>query len=133
MLQILAMLSQCATPTKCTRGCLLQHRVLKLHNFSVYGDSIPLMVHMHSIYMYMYGTWIPYYIHVCPQCDHFSKINSVISHLHVHVFEWLDLVHSIPAFKTRIIPFLVSSTSSNTNAPVMDIRAMAMYLCRKEI
>ena len=24
------------------RGCLLQYRVLKLHNFSVYGDSIPL-------------------------------------------------------------------------------------------
>ena len=25
------------------RDCLLQYRVLKLHNFSVYGDSIPLM------------------------------------------------------------------------------------------
>ena len=42
MLQILAMLSQNTTPNKCTRACLLQYRVLKLHNFSVYGDSIPL-------------------------------------------------------------------------------------------
>ena len=79
MLQILAMLSQCATPTKCTRGCLQQHCVLKLHNFSVYGDSIPLSaLPLHNMAI------IQTALHTFACLYNISVLWSVYIHTHTH-------------------------------------------------